>query len=243
LGDQPQIRQVAIEETLDIEHVNQVRGGRQQRDPVSADLVGEIRIGDRPVVQHHRSARPKLRMEDRQAEAVVQRQRGDRAIGGRYGQCGDDRVSIAHQIAAAEPYQPRRTGTTRSAQQQSELRVKIMRVIRIAGLSERAVWEQPKVWPIQPGDRRIIVQRTYPCHVTGQQNSQIPDYQGPLRSQRNVYQLSGNRRRWKPGGSVSDQLGQIAVAEDSGIVDQRRMRRDNASACRTHPPIQHEHEG
>ena len=48
--------------------------------PVPGDLVGEIRIGDGPVAQHDRPAGPKLRMEDREAEAVVQRQRGDRAI-------------------------------------------------------------------------------------------------------------------------------------------------------------------
>ena len=237
LGHLAQRRQVAVLEAAGRQQVEGVRdpgegGGAGAGEEVPEALVDHAQAG-----QHDARAGDEVRVQHREAVAVVQRQRGDRAVRGGQGEVVGDRGGVAGDVGAREPDQLRRPGRPRRAEQQREVGVEVVRgrvaayVVADAGETDdvgvvgrddgvalgaaRVGDDQRDVAVLEGrevGDERV--------EVVGALDQDQP----PLRS---------------PGaGAVGDQAGECGMAEldvardDGGRVAERRVGEDRRRADR-----------
>ncbi len=123
LGEEPQRRPGRVREADPLEQGEGVGHAGQVGHAVVTGAVEEAGVGDRAVAQHHRGPHQQVRVQHRQAIAVVQRQDGHRHVVGGQPEVVGDRGGVGHEVGVRLAHQAGRARRARRRQHQRQVGV------------------------------------------------------------------------------------------------------------------------
>ena len=124
-GQEPQRRHVDALRSRPLEELEGVGHAGDVRHAVVDHRGPEARVDDRRLGQDDRRAGRQVGVQDRQPVAVVQRQRGDAAVGRSEGEELGDGGGVGDEVAVREPHELRGAGRPRRAEQQAQVGVEV----------------------------------------------------------------------------------------------------------------------
>ena len=232
LGDPAQPRQLPLGEAGRLEQVEGVRDPRQTGRPGARGQVPEALVGDREVGEDDRGPGHQMAVEHRQAVAVVQWQRRDRAVVGTQAEVARDALRVGHEVAAREPDQLGRSRGARGGEQHREVGVQccaggVLRVPtapRVGSLvgEPEARGGAAHVRPValHQAGLAVLVARGYEQHgVAAGERGQVGDHRAQVVGRLQQHQAAGGAELETPGVHRRAQVGE---GEGAAVRDQRR---------------------
>ena len=221
LGHLPQAGEVAVLEAAGGQQVEGVRDAGEARGPGAGEEVPEALVDHAERGQHDAGARDEVGVQHRQAVAVVQRQRRDRAVVGGEAEVVGDGGGVGGHVVAREPHQLGRARRARGAQQQGQLGVQLVRgdvTAYVVGAAGRAD-DVGVVGRDHRGTLGLAPVGHDQRDVAVLERSEVGDERVEVVGALDQHQAAGRSPGLRPVGDAS---GEVGMAEHVVAVEDRR---------------------